>query len=65
MDSGRYNNYEARRAREEARRIAQEFGDPNRGQEYRDPYSAFATRADVFSSRKSSSNGEERNQSSS
>ncbi|MBI2025858.1 MAG: hypothetical protein HYT06_00585 [Candidatus Levybacteria bacterium] len=50
---GRYNNADARRAREMVRRIARQFGDPNAGQEYRDPYArnAFAVRETVFRAR--------------
>ena len=37
---GRYNNPEVRKAREMSRRITRQFGDPNMGQEYRDPYAS-------------------------
>ncbi|PIR80074.1 MAG: hypothetical protein COU25_02060 [Candidatus Levybacteria bacterium CG10_big_fil_rev_8_21_14_0_10_35_13] len=51
---GRYNDPEARRAREMTRKITRQFGDPNMGQEYRDPYARpmSAENATVFLARR-------------
>ena len=44
IDSDRYNSPEAKAAREAAARmaeIAHEFGDPNLGHEYKDPFADY------------------------
>lgn len=53
---GKYNNQDARKARELTRTITRRFGDPNMGQEYKDPYTRgpFAVNATVFSAKPNS-----------